>query len=81
MWISKLPLDKLKHEKEAYKGWKAVTDTLGGVETSCLSTQVRKAKALIELNLVRDVNSNNKILCKYIGGKRKTRETVSPLQK
>lgn len=31
MWISKLLLDKLKHEKEGYKGWKAVPDTLGEI--------------------------------------------------
>lgn len=79
--MSKLLLDKLKHEKEAHRGWKAVTDTLGEIETSYLSSRVRKAKALIELNLARDVSGNNKILYKYIGGKRKTRETVSPLQK
>lgn len=34
VWISKLLLDKLKREMEAYKGWKAVTDNLGEIETS-----------------------------------------------
>lgn len=72
VWISKLLLNKLKHEKEGYEGWKAVTDTLGEMQTSCLSSQVRKTKAMTELNLARDVNGSNKIFCRYVGGKRKT---------
>lgn len=32
--VSKLLLNKLKHEKEGYEGWKAVTDTLGEIQTN-----------------------------------------------
>ncbi|GAB0197821.1 hypothetical protein GRJ2_002247500 [Grus japonensis] len=40
--------------------------------------QVRKAKALIELNLARDVKGNKK---SFYSDKRKTRENVGPLWK
>ncbi|KAK4832976.1 hypothetical protein QYF61_026802 [Mycteria americana] len=65
--MNKELLDKLKHKKEAYRGWK--------------QGQVRKAKALIELNLARDVKGNKKSFYRYIGDKRKTRENVGHLWK
>ncbi|PKU42647.1 rna-directed dna polymerase from mobile element jockey-like [Limosa lapponica baueri] len=40
----------------------------------------RKAKALLELNPVRDVKDNKKGFFKYISSKRKTRKNVGPLQ-
>ncbi|KAK4824825.1 hypothetical protein QYF61_019675 [Mycteria americana] len=43
--------------------------------------QVRKAKALIELNLARDIKGNTKSFYRYIDEKRKTRENVGLLQK
>ena len=43
--------------------------------------QVRKAKALRELNLARDVKKNKKSFYRYVSDKRKTRENVGPLQK
>ena len=43
--------------------------------------QVRKAKALIELNLARDIKGNKKSFYKYVGDKRKTRENVGTLPK
>ena len=43
--------------------------------------QVKKAKALIELNLARDVKGNKKSFYRYVGDKRKTRENVGPLWK
>jgi len=43
--------------------------------------QGRKAKALTELNLARDVNGNKKSFYRYISDKRKTRENVGPLWK
>ena len=53
---------------------------------SAAGDQVRKAKALIELNLARDIKGNKKSsyrqsFYRYIGDKRKTRENVGPLQK
>lgn len=43
--------------------------------------QVRKAKALIELKLARDISSNGKIFYRYTSDKRKTRENMSLLWK
>jgi len=37
---------------------------------------VRKAKALTELNLARDIKGNKKSCCRYIGDESKTRENV-----
>ena len=39
------------------------------------------AKALIELNLVRDVKGNKKSFYRHVGDKRKTKENVGPLWK
>lgn len=39
----------------------------------------RKAKAHLELNLVRDVKDNKKGLFKYISRKKKTGENIIPL--
>lgn len=43
--------------------------------------QVKKAKALIKLNLASGTSSNKKSFCRSISDKRKTRENVNPLQK
>ncbi|PKU30254.1 rna-directed dna polymerase from mobile element jockey-like [Limosa lapponica baueri] len=40
---------------------------------------MRKAKAHLELNLVRDIKDSRKDFFKYISSKRKTRENVGPL--
>lgn len=56
---------------------------LGEVQKTSLCTQVsvREDKALILLNLARDVKSKNKRFYRYISGKRKNRENVGPPQK
>ena len=61
----------------------ARTGSLGGIQRilQAARDQVRKAKALIQLNLARDVKGNRKSFCRYIGDKRKTRENVGALQK
>ena len=41
--------------------------------------QIRKAKALLELKLVRDVKGNKRDFCKHMVSKRKPKETVGPL--
>lgn len=41
--------------------------------------KIRKAKALLDLNLVRDLKGNKKGLYKHIGNKRKTGENMNPL--
>ncbi|GAB0208249.1 mitochondrial enolase superfamily member 1 [Grus japonensis] len=42
--------------------------------------KVRKAKALIEISLARDVKDNKKSFYRYVSDKRRTRENVGPLR-
>lgn len=39
-----------------------------------MAKEQRKAKAVIELNLVRDIKSNKKSFCRNVGDKRKIRK-------
>ncbi|GAB0190056.1 hypothetical protein GRJ2_001470900 [Grus japonensis] len=82
-WMNKLLLDKLKHKKEVYRGrkqgqvaWEEYREIVQATRD-----QLRKPKALIELNLARDIKCNKKSFYSYISDKRKTRENVDPLQK
>ncbi|GAB0189782.1 mitochondrial enolase superfamily member 1 [Grus japonensis] len=81
--MNKELLDKLKHKKEAYRGWKqgqvAWEEYREIVQAA--REQVRKAKALIELNMARDVKGNKKSFYRYVSDKRKTRGNVGPLWK
>ncbi|GAB0206858.1 mitochondrial enolase superfamily member 1 [Grus japonensis] len=81
-WMNKELLGKVKHKKEAYRGWKqgqvAWEEYRETVQAA--RDQVRKAKALIEFSLARDVKGNKKSFYRYVSGKRKTRENVGPLQ-
>ena len=60
--MSKELLGKLKHKKEAYRGWKqgqaAWEESKETVRAA--RDQVRKAKALTELNLARDIKGTRK---------------------
>ncbi|GAB0209035.1 mitochondrial enolase superfamily member 1 [Grus japonensis] len=74
-------LGKVKQRKEAFRGWKQgqvaweeYRETVRAVRD-----QVRKAKALTELNLARDVKDNKKSFYRYVSDKRRTRENVGPL--
>ncbi|KFV12791.1 hypothetical protein N339_03014, partial [Pterocles gutturalis] len=82
-WVNKELLSEIKQKKEAYRGWKqgqvAWEEYREIVQTA--RSQVRKAKALGELNLVRDIKDNKKSFYRYISDKRKTRENVGSLQK
>ncbi|GAB0176539.1 mitochondrial enolase superfamily member 1 [Grus japonensis] len=82
-WLSKELQDKLKHKKEANRGWKQGQVAWEEYRelVRAARDQVRKAKALTELNLARDVKSNKKSFCRYISDKRKTRENVGLLWK
>ncbi|GAB0177396.1 mitochondrial enolase superfamily member 1 [Grus japonensis] len=75
--MNKELLDKLKHKKEAYRGWKQGQVAWEEYReiVRAARDQVRKAKALIELNLARDTKGN-----RYVSDKRKTRENVGPLR-
>jgi len=82
-WMKQEPLDKLKHKKEAYRGckqgqvaWEECREVVQAARD-----QVRKDKALIELNLARDVKGNKKNFCRCVTDKRKTRKNVDPLWK
>ncbi|GAB0209762.1 hypothetical protein GRJ2_003441900 [Grus japonensis] len=81
-WMNKELPGKVKQKKEAFRGWKQgqvaweeYRETLRAARD-----QVRKAKALIELNLARDVKDNKKSSYSYVSDKRRTRENVGPLQ-
>ncbi|GAB0179938.1 mitochondrial enolase superfamily member 1 [Grus japonensis] len=81
--MNKELLDKPKHKKEAYRGWKqghGVWEEYRGI-VQATRDQIRKAKALIELNLARDVKGNKKSFYRYVSDKRKTSEYVGPLWK
>ena len=58
--MNKLLLGKLKHKKEAYRGWKQGQVAWEEYRETVRAAreQVRKAKALIELNLARDIKGN-----------------------
>jgi len=81
--MNKELLDKLRHKKEAYIGWKQGQVTWEEYReiVRAARDQVRKSKALIELNLARDVKSNKKSFSRYVSDTRKAREKVGPLWK
>ncbi|GAB0192671.1 hypothetical protein GRJ2_001732400 [Grus japonensis] len=81
-WMNKELLGKLKHKKEVYRGWKQGQVAWRGYRETVQAArdQVRKAKALIELNLARDVKGNKKRFYRYVSDKRKMRKNGGPLQ-
>jgi len=76
-------LDKLKHKKKAYRGWKQgqVASKEYREMLRAARDQVRKAKALIELNLASDIKGNMKIFYRYVSHRKKARENVGPSRK
>ncbi|KFW73581.1 hypothetical protein AS28_12130, partial [Pygoscelis adeliae] len=82
-WMNKELLGKLKHKKEAYRGWKQGQVAWEEYREEIIQAardQVRKAKALIELNLARDIKGDKKSFHRYVRDRRKTRENVGPLR-
>ena len=70
-------------KKEAYRGRKqgqAAWEEYREI-TRVAREQVRKAKALTELNLASDVKGNKKAFCRYVSDRRQTRENAGPLPK
>ncbi|KAK4810544.1 hypothetical protein QYF61_004507 [Mycteria americana] len=67
--MNKELLAKLKHKKEAYRGWKQGQVTWEQYRDIVRAPrdEVRKAKAQMELNLARDLKENKKGFFKYIG--------------
>ncbi|GAB0177476.1 hypothetical protein GRJ2_000212900 [Grus japonensis] len=81
-WMNKEVLGKVKHKKEAFRGWKQghVAWEEYRETVRAARDQVRKAKAYTELNLAKDVKDNKKSFYRYVSDKRRTRENVGPLQ-
>ncbi|GAB0185376.1 hypothetical protein GRJ2_001002900 [Grus japonensis] len=67
-WMNKELLDKLKSKKKAYRGWKQGQVAWEEYRETVRAARdwARKAKALIELNLARDVKGNKKSFYKYV---------------
>ena len=79
--MNKELLDKLKHKNGACRGWKQGQVAWEEYRETVQATRykIRKAKALIELNLARDIKGNKKSLYRYVSDKRKMGENVGPL--
>ncbi|CAM4531860.1 unnamed protein product, partial [Lepidochelys olivacea] len=76
-------LADLKHKKEAYKKWKIgqmTRDEYINIARICRNG-IRKAKSHLELQLARDVKSNKRGFFRYVGNKKKAKESVGPLLK
>ncbi|KFV19397.1 hypothetical protein N340_02194, partial [Tauraco erythrolophus] len=82
-WMNKELLDQLGHKKKAYRGWKQGQAAWEEYREIVRATrdQLRKAKALIELNLARDIKGNKKNFYRYVSDKKRPRENVGPLRK
>ncbi|GAB0185492.1 hypothetical protein GRJ2_001014500 [Grus japonensis] len=81
-WMNKELLGKVKQKKVAYRGWKQGQVAWEEYRETVRAArdQVRKAKALTEINLARDVKDNKKSFYRYVSEKRRTRENVGPLR-
>ncbi|GAB0178119.1 mitochondrial enolase superfamily member 1 [Grus japonensis] len=80
--MNKELLGKVIQKKEAYRGWKQRQVAWEEYKETVRAArdQVRKAKALIEISLARDVKDNKKSFYRYVSDKRRTRENVGPLR-
>ncbi|GAB0176409.1 mitochondrial enolase superfamily member 1 [Grus japonensis] len=78
--MNKELLGKVKQKKEAYRRWKQGQVAWEEYRETVRAArdQVRKAKALIEISLARDVKDNKKSFYRYVSDKRRTRENVGP---
>ncbi|KAJ7399690.1 hypothetical protein BTVI_112609 [Pitangus sulphuratus] len=80
-WISKEIPENLKWKKEIYGMWKkgqATWEDCRNIVRVCRD-MTRKAKALLELRLAKDIKDNKKGFYKYISSKRNIRENVGLL--
>ncbi|CAM5110091.1 unnamed protein product [Eretmochelys imbricata] len=80
-WLNGEILADLKHKKEAYKKWKVgymTREEYKNIALACRN-EIRRAKAHLELQLARDVKSNKKGFFRYVGNKKKAKESVGPL--
>jgi len=80
-WLSRDLLVKLKGKKEIHRHWKqgrVFWEEHRDAAQLC-RVGVRKTKAWIELNLERDAKNNKQGFYRYVGQKRKVKESVTPL--
>ncbi|CAM4602829.1 unnamed protein product [Caretta caretta] len=80
-WLNGEILADLKHKKEAYKKWKVghmTREEYKNIARACRN-HIRRAKSHLELQLARDVKSNKKGFFRYVGNKKKAKESVGPL--
>ncbi|GAB0195099.1 mitochondrial enolase superfamily member 1 [Grus japonensis] len=80
-WMNKELLGKVQQKKVADRGWKQgqVAWEKYRETVRAARDQVRKAKALTEIIVARDVKDNKKSFSRYVSEKRRTRENVGPL--
>ncbi|GAB0210350.1 mitochondrial enolase superfamily member 1 [Grus japonensis] len=80
--MNKELLGKVKQKKVAYRGWKQGQVAWEEYRETVRAAreQVRKAKALTEISLARDVKDNKKSFYRYVSDKRRTRENMGPLR-
>jgi len=80
-WMSKELLEELRWKRKVHGMWKEGQGTWEEYRNVVKACRVatRKAKAHLELNLVRDVKDNKKSFFRYISSKWKTRDNVGPL--
>ncbi|GAB0203579.1 mitochondrial enolase superfamily member 1 [Grus japonensis] len=80
--MNKELLGKVKQKKEACRGWKQGQVAWEEYRETIRAArdQVRKAKALIEISLAREVKDNQKSFYRYVSDKRRMRENMGPLQ-
>ncbi|CAM4534308.1 unnamed protein product [Caretta caretta] len=80
-WLNSEILADLKYKKEAYKKWKIGQMTRDEYKNIARArrSEIRKAKSNLELQLARDVKSNKKGFFRYVGNKKKVKESVGPL--
>ncbi|CAM4648647.1 unnamed protein product [Lepidochelys kempii] len=79
-WLNGEILADLKHKK-AYKKWKVghmTREEYKNIARACRN-YIRRAKSHLELQLARDVKSNKKGFFRYVGNKKKAKESVGPL--
>ncbi|KFZ48070.1 hypothetical protein N321_02745, partial [Antrostomus carolinensis] len=80
-WLSKDLLVKLREKKEMYREWKQVCVAWEEYRDDLQMCRdgIKKAKAAVELKLVRHMKNIKKGFFRYIGQKRQARESVPPL--
>ncbi|KFW04519.1 hypothetical protein N327_07886, partial [Fulmarus glacialis] len=79
-WLSRDLLVKLKGKKEMHRQWKQGQVSWEEYRDAARLCRdgVRKAKARLKLNLVKDAKNNKKGFYGYVSQKRKVKESISP---